>query len=222
MSGAQRCVKDFSFCRAIVEAVESRVLLSGSPLTSIPALNSFPTAPTTLYLDFHGEGPQNWGMAAVPATPAYDIDGDPTTFSPQETANITQIWSRVAEAYSPFNVNVTTVDPGNWNLTGAGSNNNCFRVVIGGSGSWTGFVQGGTASIGSYYTAGLPNTAYVFPTQLGGDPQFIGETKLQLTKPGMVLACNIRVSTAAPSLPMRIIRGIPQRRPLWATLCAPE
>ena len=131
--------------------------------------------PATLYLDFHGEAQQNWGMATIPATPAYDIDSDPTTFSTQELTNIQQIWSRVAEAYSPYNLNVTTADPGSWNLTGAAQNLNRFRVVIGGSGSWSGIVQGGTASVGSFYTPGLPNTAYVFSSQLGGDPQFTGD-----------------------------------------------
>jgi hypothetical protein len=168
-------VKDFSGAVFRVETVEPRVLLAGSPLGSLPALNSFPGAVATLYVDLHGENAQNWGMASVPATPAYDIDGDPTTFSTQELANIQQIWSRVAEAYSPFNVNVTTVDPGNWNLNGAGLNFNQFRVVVGGTGSWTGITQGGTASVGSYYTPGLPNTSYVFSTQLGGDPQFTGD-----------------------------------------------
>src|SRR5215469_6320685 len=100
----------------VTEILESRLLLSGSlsPLNSIPALNSDPGAPHTLYLDFHGEPSEYWGLQTVPATPAYDVDGDPTTFSSQELANIQEIWSRVAEAFSPFNVNVTTVDPGNW------------------------------------------------------------------------------------------------------------
>ena len=169
------CVKHFSHFCAPVEPVEPRLLFAGSPLSSAPALSSFPGAPATLYLDLHGEAQQNWGMATVPAIPAYDIDGDPTTFSAQELSNIQLIWQRVAEAYSPFNVNVTTVDPGSWNLTGMGQNYNRFRVVIGGSGSWTGVVQGGTASVGSYYTPGLPNTAYVFPTQLANDPMYVGD-----------------------------------------------
>ena len=40
---------------------------------------------------------------------AFDQDGDPTTFSSGELTAIQQIWSVVAEAYSPFNVDVTTV-----------------------------------------------------------------------------------------------------------------
>lgn len=71
----------------------------------------------------------NWRGWFVPATPAYDIDGDLTTFSAQELSNIQQIWAAVAEAYSPFNV--TTVDPGNW----PGGGQHQFRAVIGGNGA---------------------------------------------------------------------------------------
>jgi len=189
--------------QSIVQALEPRMLLCGtddasplplpapatqttgvtmaasttlSPLTAIPSLNSDPGAPNTLYLDFHGEPAQQWGFYSVPATPAYDIDGDPTTFSAQELANIQQIWAAVAEAYSPFNVNVTTVDPGNWNLTGSASNNHQLRDVIGGSGSWTGVYEGGVAEIGSFYTPGIPNTSYVFSDNLGdGTPLYTAD-----------------------------------------------
>ena len=159
----------------ICEPIESRLFLSNSPLTAIPALASDPGAPCTIYLDFHGETAQSWGGMTVPATPAYDLDGDPTTFNPQELTNVQQIWARVSEAYSAFNVNVTTVDPGNWNLTGQSVNNGQLREVIGGNGSWSGMVQGGIAYIGSYFTAGLPNTVYVFSTNLGGSPQYVGD-----------------------------------------------
>jgi hypothetical protein len=147
-----------------------------SALTAVPVLNSDPGAVATVYLDFHGEPAQAWGGQTVPATPAYDIDDDPTTFNAQELSNITQIWSRVSEAYSPFNVNVTTVDPGNWNYTGQGTALPQIRVVIGGDGSWTGQVEGGVAYVGSYDNSGVPNTAYVFSDNLAaGDPQYTAD-----------------------------------------------
>src|SRR5579864_9295217 len=65
--------------RHAVSAINSGPL---SPLTAVPSLSSDPGAPATLYLDFHGEPAQSWGGQTVPATPAYDSDGDPTTFSP--------------------------------------------------------------------------------------------------------------------------------------------
>jgi hypothetical protein len=140
---------------AIVQPASTGTLY---PLTAVPALNSDPGAPATLYLDFHGEGAMTWGGLFAPATPAYDIDGDPTTFSSQELANIQQIWAAVSEAYSPFNVNVTTVDPGNWSSGGQHQ----FRDVIGGNGTWTGFTEGGTAYVGSFAESFLPDTAFVF------------------------------------------------------------
>lgn len=158
----------------IIESVERRVHLSGAPLSSLPVFNSNPGAGSVLYLDFHGEPAQTWGAQAVPSTPAYDIDGDPSTFSPQEISNLTEIWSRVSEAYSPFDLNVTTVDPGNWDLSGGSSpHNRQFRIVIGGDGSWTGNAEGGVADIGSFSTWNVPNTGYVFPAQLAnGDPHY--------------------------------------------------
>ncbi|HEY8748320.1 MAG TPA: PKD domain-containing protein, partial [Tepidisphaeraceae bacterium] len=147
-----------------------------SSLSSIPSLNSDPGAVATFYLDFHGEPAQAWGGQSVPATPAYTSDGDATTFSTQELANIQEIWSRVSEAFSPFNVNVTTIDPGNWNLAGTGSPNHQLRAVIGGGGSWTGQLQGGIAYVGSYYTSWVPNTVYVFPANLAnGNTQYTAD-----------------------------------------------
>ena len=147
-----------------------------SSLSSIPVLNSDPGAVATVYLDFHGEPAQAWGGQTVPATPAYDVDDDTTTFSPTELANISQIWARVSEAYSPFNVNVTTVDPGNWNYTGLGTALPQIRVVIGGDGAWTGQVEGGVAYVGSYKNAGVPNTVFVFSDNLAtGNPTYTAD-----------------------------------------------
>ncbi len=78
---------------------------------AVPAFSSDPGAPATLYLDFNGDV-RNFGPYGTITTPAYDIDGDTSTFSAQELSNIQHIWSGVAEKYSPFNVNVTTIDPG--------------------------------------------------------------------------------------------------------------
>ena len=167
--------------RCSIETIERRLLFSGSPLSSIPALSSLPGATATFYLDFHGESAQPWGWSSAPATPAYDTDGDPSTYSAQELTNVQQIWSRVSEAFSPFNVNVTTVDPGNWNLDGQATTvpgaaaNNQLRVVIGGNGAWIGTTEGGAALTNSYSQQGSPNTVYVFSSNLGGDVQFTAD-----------------------------------------------
>ncbi len=91
--------------------MEDRRLLSLSPLDSIPALNSNPGATASLYLDFDGHFQAVWSSYTNITTPAYDVDGDATTFSDEELANIQTIWETVAEDYSPFNINVTTLEP---------------------------------------------------------------------------------------------------------------
>jgi hypothetical protein len=76
-----------------------------------PAFSSRPGAPYTLYLNFAGFSyTGTWSGQTPGVTPAYNGQTGPT-FTPQEQANIKNIWARVAEAYAPFNVNVTTVDP---------------------------------------------------------------------------------------------------------------
>ena len=138
-------------------------------LSSVPALNSNPSASAKLYLDFLGDPATKWGSYSVSTTPAYDQDGDPTTFSDGELASIHQIWARVAESYSPFSINVTTVDPGTL------ADKVAMRVVIGGNGSWMGASYGGFAYVGSFYNSS-PNTAYVFPANLAnGNPVYTSD-----------------------------------------------
>lgn len=119
-----------------------------------PTLNSHPTATAQLYLDFDGD-PAN--PIGIPEIPAYD-----------QPASIPAIWARVAEKYAPFNLNVTTVDPGVY------LDRQALRVVIGGDGAWTGVTSGGTSQVGNFYSPFYPNTVYVFPANLG-NPAYVGE-----------------------------------------------
>ena len=76
-----------------------------------PAFNSRHGAAYTLYLNFSGfDYTGTWGGQTPGSTPAYNGQTG-ATFTPQEQANIKNIWARIAEAYAPYNVNVTTVDP---------------------------------------------------------------------------------------------------------------
>ena len=103
------------------------------PVVALPLLSSNPSATSKIFLDFDGHTTSgtDWNTfyngGADIVTPAYSIDADTTTFSPTEVARIEEIWKRVAEDYAPFNVDVTTIDPGNLNAP------NNIRVVIGGS-----------------------------------------------------------------------------------------
>jgi hypothetical protein len=106
--------------------------------------------------------------------PAYNEDGDATNFSAAEQTDITNIWAWASEKYSPFKVNVTTVDPGNEDV----------RVLIGGSANdWLNQSAGGIANIGGY--DGPNNTCFAFSGDVTTGPsayagarlwQFVGET----------------------------------------------
>jgi hypothetical protein len=123
-----------------VMPLESRLLMSGThALNEVPALNSLPGAAHTIYLDFNGD-------VALHNTPAYDLDGNVTSFNDAELASITKVWAMVADKFSPFNVNVTTV---------AGTSG-AYKALIGGK-SWAG-------AVGGIATGGI---AYVF-SGIGG------------------------------------------------------
>jgi uncharacterized repeat protein (TIGR01451 family) len=87
------------------------------PASQTFLLHSRPGSNRVIYLDFTGDvvsGTQwnaDFGHATITA-PAYDTDRNPAGFSDSEKADIQDIWSRVAEDYAPFAVDVTTQDPG--------------------------------------------------------------------------------------------------------------
>ena len=85
-----------------------------APIPGDPAGGSRPGAPVTIYLDFGGLTLENTGWNAPPApgeppTLSYDIAGAQLGNDPDFVA---AVWAAVAEDYAPFNVNVTTTDPG--------------------------------------------------------------------------------------------------------------
>jgi hypothetical protein len=128
--------------------------------TGVPAQSSKPGAAYTIYLDFAGFSfTGTWGGSGSPSgtpgvTPAYD--GQTTAFTATEIANMNNVWARVAEKYSSFNVNVTTVDPA---VAAGKADTDAHRqqyydntaqlmhTVIGGNGSWSG--GGGVSFVGT-------------------------------------------------------------------------
>lgn len=127
-----------------VEQLEQRQVMSASTLYSIGSgvydlaqtfqLNSNPTAKHTVYLDFNGHTTgdvygSNWDNLT---SPAWDLSGDGAAFNNTELQTIQRIWARVAEDLAPFNVNVTTADPGVEALrkTSTTDTNWGIRVVI--------------------------------------------------------------------------------------------
>jgi hypothetical protein len=128
-------------------------------LTGIPQLSSNSNATAKLYLDFDGDFQATWGSWSNITTPAFDIDGDATSFSAAELSRMQDIWARVAEDYAPFNIDVTTIDPG------ALTNGVAAKIVIGGSGSWYGSA-GGVAYVGGFYNS-ASNVGFAFEDNLG-------------------------------------------------------
>lgn len=118
--------------RLFVEPLEARLCLAG-----VPAFSSLPGADHTLYLDFDGHTTQGttwnsqYGINTI-VSPEYDIDGDPSTFNATELQRIENSWKWVAEDFAPFEINVTTVDPGPAALSYSGGGDTQWgtRVVI--------------------------------------------------------------------------------------------
>ena len=77
-------------------------------------LHSNPNAQHTIYLDFTGHTTSGtwWNDGGKIQSSAYDRDGNKSSFSNSELLEIQSIWQQVAEDFAPFNVNVTTQDPG--------------------------------------------------------------------------------------------------------------
>ena len=123
---------------------------ASSSAGGVPGLSSNSTATAKIYLDFDGHTTTDtWWNSQYNdnkniVTPAYSADSDTKTFSNSDIDRISKIWQRVAEDYAPFNVDVTTIDPGNF------SGKEGLRVVIGGSSGWYGAKAGGVAYINSW------------------------------------------------------------------------
>jgi hypothetical protein len=172
---AQPC--DCPVCRGLLPAqgdsptavVSSSGGPEAAPLTSLPLLSSNSTATAKLFLDFNGHFESSWSFRTNVTTPAFDQDGNVNDFSASELAAIQEIWARVAEDYAPFNIDVTTIDPGHQ------SNGVVAVVAIGGSYSdWYAAPAAGVAFVGGFANFS-PNVGYVFANNLGGNARMVAE-----------------------------------------------
>ena len=147
---------------------------ASSSAGGVPRLSSNTTATAKIYLDFDGHTTiGTWWNSQYNdnkniVTPAYSADSDTKTFSNSDIDRITKIWQRVAEDYAPFNVDVTTIDPGNF------SGKEGLRVVIGGASGWYGAKAGGVAYVNSWqWNSDTP--VFVFEDNLGSSEKYTGE-----------------------------------------------
>jgi hypothetical protein len=89
----------------------------GISAKNVLKLHSRPGAANTIFVDFDGAkiSDKAWnktaGISSWKAKP-FDTDDNPKSFSDSEVSSMAEIWERVAEDFAPFDVDVTTEDPG--------------------------------------------------------------------------------------------------------------
>jgi hypothetical protein len=140
-----------------------------SDAQSVFTLHSRPSAPLTILLDFDGHVTTHtaWNRGGVSINSApFGRDSTTSSLSVAEVAEIEAVWRIVAEDFAPFDVDVTTVDPGEDALqhSGAGDVEYGTRIVISPTDDWFGDGYGGVAYIGSFKS---DNPAFVFSDNLG-------------------------------------------------------
>jgi hypothetical protein len=179
----------------LAAAVEPDVVtVSGAGLTAptstVPddqafALHSRPGSDHVLYLDVDGMvlSHSGWnddfnGGADLTFAP-YDTDGSPGSFSTAERQAVIAIWQRVSEDYAPFDLDVTTQDPGQAAITRTDASDTRFgtRALV----TSTSLACGGCAGIG--YLGVFDDTsahdyyqpALAFSSAAGGSPKLLGD-----------------------------------------------
>lgn len=141
---------------------DERLIPVGPKVTKAPP---FPTADTLklhsrasaskkIYLDFDGHTATGTGWNTSYnngnpiIAPIFSFEGDvSTTFTTNEHERIQNIWRRIAEDFAPFDVDVTTEDPGVAGLTYSGSGDTTWgiRCVMTTDDAW---IRDNTGAIG--------------------------------------------------------------------------
>ena len=100
---------------------------TGVDLSRVFQLHSNPTATKTIFLDFDGYAINSsiWEKMGNLSLKSFY-----TTFDSGALTEIQRIWQRVAEDFSPFNVNVTTQDPGTEALRKFGSGDDRWGIRV--------------------------------------------------------------------------------------------
>ncbi|MCL9783476.1 PKD domain-containing protein [Vibrio sp. S4M6] len=151
-------------------------------------LHSKPNSTKVIYLDFNGyfTTGRAWNESygePIDALP-FDTDGDNTSFSTAEQDVIQQIWQQVAEDFAPFDVDVTTQDPGQSAITRSSYADEEYgtRVVVTADFTVPSCQCGGFAYVGVFDSVndfGQPSDyykpAFVFYNRLGSSGKLIAE-----------------------------------------------
>ncbi len=158
---------------------EPQHALSASDVFS---LHTNPSSSRKIFLDFNGHVTVDtpWNDSDQPiVSGSYSREPSGSrnnTFSQSELDGIYEIWARVADDFAPWDVDVTTADPGvDGLIRSTGSDDNFgIRVVISKDSAWYG-PYGGSAYLHSFgKTYDLP--AFVFSSNLAnGNPKSVAE-----------------------------------------------
>ena len=144
-----------------VQSVLFFLIIASTCAAQVPILNSYPSAKATVYLDFDGQHVSgttwNWNG---------DIDAHPASFT---AAEITEMFNRVAEDYSIFDLNITTDSVVYLSAPFAQR----IRIIITPSSDWYGRA-GGVSFVGSF-TWGDDTPAWVFCELLGHNVKYVAE-----------------------------------------------
>jgi hypothetical protein len=137
------------------------VVVTISTHAQVPVVNSYPAAQATIFLDFDGQYVTGtaWNWSGP-------IDAQPATLT---TAEISEIYNRVAEDYGIFNLNITT-DSTVYLAAPASAR---MRVIITSTSSWYGSA-GGVSFVGSF-AWGNNTPAWVFSALLGNSVKKVAE-----------------------------------------------
>lgn len=169
--------------------IENEVALSEeivpAPQASIPYANTFKLHSKTgsnrvIYLDFTGfvTSGTAWANGATIDSPPFTLDTDTANFSNSEMDVIQEVWKRVAEDYAPFDVDVTTEDPGQAAITRSSLSDQNYgtRALITAHDSRLCNSCGGVAYVGVYdITGDTYQPAFVFYNNLAGNAKYIAE-----------------------------------------------
>ena len=154
-------------------------------------LHSRPGATRKIFLDFNGAtvSDTGWngtgsGKVANGAHTGFNLDGSPSSFSTAEDGYIQEVWRQVSETYSPFDVDVTTQDPGVAGIVRSSTSDTSFgtHVVITSEAAPRKALCGGTclglAWVGTFDNvdaSGYYQPAWVFDYSASFDPMIIAQ-----------------------------------------------
>ena len=143
----------------------------GIPLDDFLNLESKPGASKTVYLDFNGHqsSGNQWGHNIN--FPAWDRNGNTNVFSDAEKEEIIGHWLEVTEDFAPFDINVTTKDPGTAALIKSNGDDTVFGIRVVMTQYTNGFGEGtGGIALLSTFRSNTDTPCFVFNKGLGAGP----------------------------------------------------